>query len=104
LKSRRLCAVAFFLVAALPSSLAHAEPSSADRVSARSLAAEGRRALRAGDFTTAADRFARADGLVHAPTLPLGLARAQVGLGKLVAAQDAGGEYEARCGKLGAVE
>jgi hypothetical protein len=88
LKYSRLCAAALFVLTALFTALVHAEPSSADRVSARSLAVEGHRALRAGDFTTAADRFARADGLVHAPTLLLGLARAQVGLGKLVAAQD----------------
>src|SRR5437899_40990 len=63
-----------------------AAPSDADRATARALALEGFHALDMKDFATAADRFSRADALVHAPTLLLGLARAEVGLGKLVAA------------------
>ncbi len=64
-------------------------PSAADRATARALAAEAHRAFDQKDYATAADRFARADSLVHAPTLMLGLARAQVALGKLVAANEA---------------
>jgi hypothetical protein len=67
---------------------AGADPSDADRATARALAIEGFKALDDKDFTTAADRFSRADAIVHAPTLLLGLARADVGLGKLVAAQE----------------
>ncbi len=59
-----------------------------DRATARELAKEGADALEKKDFALAADRFARADALFHAPTLVLGLARAQVGLGQLVAAQE----------------
>jgi len=59
-----------------------------DKATARELAKEGADALEKKDFAKAADRFARADRLFHAPTLVLGLARAQVGLGKLVAAQE----------------
>jgi hypothetical protein len=60
----------------------------ADRTTARELAAEGQAAFERGDYETAADRFARADALVHAPTLVLALARAQVKLGKLVQAYE----------------
>jgi hypothetical protein len=65
------------------SGVAHAQ-SEADRATARELAREGQAAFDRGDFETAADRFARADALVHAPTLLLALARAQNKLGKLV--------------------
>jgi hypothetical protein len=64
-----------------------AEPSAADRATARALAQEGYAALREQQFATAVDRFARADALVHAPTLLRDLARAQIGLGHLVDAQ-----------------
>lgn len=59
-----------------------------DRATARELAKEGADALEKKDFNLAFDRFSRADALYHAPTLVVGLARAQVGLGKLVAAQE----------------
>jgi len=78
-------AVAAFLAAGAAQA---AEPSAADRVSARALAAQAHRAVKDGDYAAAADLFARADALVHAPTLMLGLARAQVALGKLVAANE----------------
>ncbi len=65
-----------------------AEPSAADRATARSLAGEGYQALQAKDFAAAADRFSRADALVHAPTLMIDWARALVGIGKLVEAQE----------------
>lgn len=68
---------------------AHAgEPSAADRATARTLAQEGYVALRDKDYATAADRFSRALALVQAPTLLRDLARAQVGLGKLVEAHE----------------
>lgn len=62
--------------------------SAADRTTARELALEGQAAFDRGDFATAADRFERANALVHAPTLLLALARAQVKLGKLVQAYE----------------
>ena len=55
---------------------------------ARQLAQEGYNALKAKDYTSAADRFTRALELVNAPTLRRDLARAQVGLGKLVDAHE----------------
>lgn len=60
----------------------------ADRTTARALANEGQAAFESGDYETAADRFARADALVHAPTLLLALARAQVKLGQVVQAYE----------------
>ncbi len=68
--------------------VALAEPTAADRATARTLAQEGYVALRDKDYATAADRFGRALALVHAPTLLRDLARAQVGLGKLVDAHE----------------
>jgi hypothetical protein len=76
-----LCALLF----AVP---AWAEPNEADRATARALALEGHAALEKKDYATAADRFGRADALVHAPTLVVDWARALQGLGKLVAAHE----------------
>jgi hypothetical protein len=68
--------------------LASPPPSDVDRATARSLAREGYEAQKRGDYGTAADRFTRAEQLVDAPTLLLGIGRAQVGLGKLVEAEE----------------
>ncbi|HET7540671.1 MAG TPA: hypothetical protein VFK05_12390 [Polyangiaceae bacterium] len=65
-----------------------AEPSAADRATARSLASEGYWALHDKRYAEAADRFSRADALVHAPTLTLDWARSLVGLGQFVEAQE----------------
>lgn len=62
--------------------------SDADRAVARSLGLEAQDALKRGEFRAALDLFQRADALYHAPTLLLGVARAQVGLGRLVAARE----------------
>jgi hypothetical protein len=62
--------------------------SDADKATARELAKEGAEAIEKKEFAMALDRFTRANALFHAPTLVLGIARAQVGLGKLVAAQE----------------
>jgi hypothetical protein len=68
-----------------PSALAQSD---ADRATARALGQDGQQALDAKDYRTAEDRFRRADKLVHAPTLELGLARALTGVGKFVEAQE----------------
>ena len=68
--------------------VANAEPSAADRATARSLADEGYTALQDKHYAEAADRFSRADALVHAPTLTLDWARALVGLAQFVEAQE----------------
>jgi hypothetical protein len=63
--------------------------SDADRATARQLGQDGENALSAKDYKKAEDDFRRADSLIHAPTLLLGLARALAGEGKLVEAQEA---------------
>lgn len=80
-----LVTLAFVLALAAP---AAAEPTAADRATARALAREGFEALKSDDFVTAEDRFRRADALVHAPTLVVDHARALVGLGRLVEAHE----------------
>jgi hypothetical protein len=74
------------LVLAAPA--AHAQ-SAADKATARELGTDGQAALDKKDYTTAEDRFRRADALYHAPTLLLGYARAEAGLGKVVNASEA---------------
>ncbi len=88
----RLRSVAVSLAFALSLGLA-ASPearaqSDADRATARSLGQEGQQAFEAKDYATAEDRFRRADKMVHAPTLVLGLARALTAEGKFVEAQE----------------
>lgn len=89
---RRIVTRVLFLAAstlAFPGlAAAQTAPSDADRATARALAHEGYEAQKHGHYALAADRFERAEALVHAPTLLLGLARAQVGLGKLVEANE----------------
>jgi hypothetical protein len=63
-------------------------PSPSARATARSLAREGSEAQKKGNYALAADRFQRAEELVDAPTLLLGLARADVSLGKFVEADE----------------
>jgi hypothetical protein len=77
-----------FLAVALLVCQARAEPSEADRATARELATAGYHALKRRDYAIAADRFQRADALVHAPTLVVDWARALTGLGLLVEAQE----------------
>src|SRR5689334_8135308 len=74
------------LLAATPARAA--EPNEADRATARALALEGHTALQNKDYKTAVDRFARADALVHAPTLVVDLARALQGVGRFVEAHE----------------
>jgi hypothetical protein len=85
---RRSSTLTLVLSFAFFSGAAWAEPTAADRATARTLAQEGQQALESKNYAIAIDKFSRADSLVHAPTLLLGLARAQVGLGRLVEAQE----------------
>jgi hypothetical protein len=70
------------------SASAWAEPNEADRATARALALDGHNALAKKEYATAIDRFARADALVHAPTLVVDWARALIGAGRLVEAHE----------------
>jgi hypothetical protein len=85
----KLVAVCLGLVCAVLFTLpAWAQANEADRATARALALEGHDALQKKDYATAADRFGRADSLVHAPTLVVDWARALQGLGRFVEAHE----------------
>ncbi len=73
------------LLAALAPASAHAQ-ADADKTTARQLGQQGEAALASGAWQQADDDFRRADALFHAPTLVLGLARAQSHEGKFVEA------------------
>ncbi len=83
----RTSLAAFAFVLATP--LVASAQSDADRATARQLGQDGENALSAKDYKKAEDDFRRADSLIHAPTLLLGLARALAGEGKFVEAQEA---------------
>src|SRR6202035_4895450 len=85
----RLSSVAASLALAVLAAPAARAQSDVDRATARQLGGAGQQALEAKDYKTAEDDFRRADSLVHAPTLMLGLARALAAEGKLVAAHEA---------------
>lgn len=65
----------------MPTAMAQSE---ADRAQARDLGQQAYAAMDAKDYAKAADLFRRADSLYHAPTILLGLARAEAKLGKYV--------------------
>ncbi|WP_437281547.1 hypothetical protein WME90_13610 [Sorangium sp. So ce375] len=67
---------------------ARAEPSAADRQTARTLLIEGRKKRDAGDVAGAREDFQAAHALVRAPTTGLDLARADEALGRLIEARE----------------
>jgi hypothetical protein len=79
--------VALGLSLLLPA-LAHAEPTAADKETARRLMAEGRAHRRAGDTKGALQSFLAADAIMQVPTTGLEVARAEIDLGQLVLARD----------------
>jgi hypothetical protein len=85
--SRLLCASILAVVMGA-SSVAMAEPSAADKETARGLMTEGRSAREKGDLQGALKAFAGADALMHVPTTGLEVAKVQVALGLLVEARD----------------
>src|SRR5262249_25135011 len=76
----------FLFVLAIPTPAT--APSDPDRATARALAREAEQALNAKDYGKAVDLYTRADALVHAPTLLVARARAEMGMGKLVEAEE----------------
>jgi hypothetical protein len=72
---------------ALPS-LAFADPSAADKETARSLMAKGRDQIDKGDPEAALQSFKAADALMHVPTTTFAVAKMQAQLGMLVEARD----------------
>jgi hypothetical protein len=86
--SRRSLVALLIVAGATMASVAHAEPSAADKETARSLMAEGRTDREKGDLKGALKAFEAADAIMHVPTTGLELARTQVALGQLVEARD----------------
>ncbi|MBI5534444.1 MAG: hypothetical protein HY898_17095 [Deltaproteobacteria bacterium] len=84
----RGCVGALLALVVLGAGSLHAEPSAADKETARQLMAQGRAARSAGDLKTALARFQAADDLMHVPTTGVELAKAQIALGLLVEARD----------------
>jgi hypothetical protein len=68
--------------------VASAEPTAADKETARGLMADGRAARDRGDLRAALKAFTGADNIMHVPTTGLELARTQAALGQLLAARD----------------
>jgi hypothetical protein len=84
----RMCAAVTALALTLSVAAVHAEPTAADRETARALMTEGR-ALRAkGDHKGALERFKTAHDLMNFPTTGLELGKTQVELGMLLEARD----------------
>jgi hypothetical protein len=72
-----------------PSRAARAEPTAADRETARALMQDGRDLRDQGDKSSALARFRAADDIMHVPTTSFEVARTEVALGLLVEARDA---------------
>lgn len=84
----RLAAAVAALASVLAASPARAEPTAADRNTAREMMREGRDLRDKGDLKGALKRFKAADDIMHVPTTGLEVARTQVALGLLVEARD----------------
>src|SRR5258708_6843334 len=81
--------MASVLAVQLAPSLALADPTSADRETARVLMQQARELRAKGDPREALKRFRAADDIMHVPTTALEVARTEVALGLLVEARDA---------------
>lgn len=90
--SRRLLFATLALAGALASQAAStpawAEPSAADKETARGLMSEGRASRDKGDLKAALKSFTAADAIMHVPTTGLEVAKTQAALGLLVEARD----------------
>jgi hypothetical protein len=86
--SKRALLLACAIAGAVSGKVAFADPTPADRETARALMQEGRDLRDAGDNVKAMARFRAADDVMHVPTTGLELARTQAALGLLVEARD----------------
>ena len=86
--SDRARAAAWLLSSMLLATAAHAEPSAADRETARTLMQQGRELRAKGELKEALKRFQAADEIMHVPSTGLEVARSQVAIGQLVEARD----------------
>ena len=87
-EGRRALGAAWIVASLLAATAAHADPTSADRETARTLMQQGRESRAKGDLKEALKRFKGADDIMHVPTTALEVAKAQVALGLLVEARD----------------
>ena len=84
----RLVCASVVLAATLLPGLAWADPTAADRESARTYMAEGRKKRDDNDLKAALRAFEAADAIMHVPTTGLEVAKTQSMLGLLVEARD----------------
>jgi hypothetical protein len=84
---RRLLLVSFGLSMTLATA-AHAEPTAADRETARTLLDQGDALFASGDRAEALRRYQQADDIMHVPTTALSVERAQASLGLLLEAKE----------------
>ncbi|AUX31194.1 MULTISPECIES: hypothetical protein [Sorangium] len=87
-RAPRAAGIALAVLAVAVALPARAEPSAADRQTARTLLIEGRKKRDAGDVAAARADFQAAHALVRAPTTGLDLARADEALGHLLEARE----------------
>jgi hypothetical protein len=86
--SRRLSRGAVFACLLLGAAAAHAQPSPAQKETARGLMAEGRELRDKGDLNGALSRFSSADSLMNVPTTGFEVAATQAQLGRLREARE----------------
>jgi hypothetical protein len=79
---------AAFLASMLVTSMAHADPTAADRETARTLMDQGHVLQEKGDLKAALKHFKAADDIMHVPTTAVPVAKLQAALGLLVEARD----------------
>jgi hypothetical protein len=86
--SKRLLRGALFACSLLGAAAAHAQPSPAQKETARGLMTEGRELRDKGDLSGALSRFSAADSIMGVPTTGFEVAATQAELGRLVEARD----------------
>jgi hypothetical protein len=86
--SSRARTSAWIVASVLVAGAAQADPSAADRETARTLMQQGRELRAKGDLKEALKRFHAADEIMHVPSTGLEVARSQVAIGELVEARD----------------
>jgi hypothetical protein len=84
----RLGAAGLLAILVFAATRAGAEPTAAEKETARSLMAEGRDLRDGGDLKSALKRFQAADSIMHVPTTGLEVARTEAALGLLVEARE----------------
>src|SRR5262249_51176615 len=85
-KTSRVAALVAIL--SLQASVARAEPTAAEKETARGLMAEGRTLRENGDDRGALRYFQAADAIMHVPTTALEVARTQIALGPYLEARE----------------